>query len=277
MGLIAGGGHFPAIVAEGARRRGLRVVCAGIRYQVSPGLDDLCDEFRVFSLGRLGAALKYFRTRGVREVSWAGWIRKEEFFRRGRWLRLLPDWRMIRLYFFRVRNRQDHTLMGAVADVFQSEGIRVTHSAEFCPEILAEEGVLTRRGPTKAQLRDIRFGWWIAKRMADLQVGQSVVVCDRATIAVEGIEGTDRTILRAGELCRKHGLTVVKLAKTGHDMRFDIPAIGPGTIETMARAGASVLAIEAGRTILLDREDLIQAADRHGIVVVSYREAPPEE
>lgn len=261
-------------MAEGARKRGLRVVGAGIRYQASPELAELCDAFKLFSLGRLGAGLRFLKRHGVREVSWAGWIRKEELFRRWRWIRFFPDWRIIRLYFFRVRNRQDHTLLQALADEFEAEGIHVTDSTKYCPELLAEEGVLTRRSPSKAQLEDIRFGWKIAKRLADLQVGQSVVVCEKATIAVEGIEGTDRNILRAGELCRKGGFTVVKLAKDGHDPRFDLPTIGPETIETMHRAGGVVLAIEAGRTIILDREETVAAADRYGIAIVAYREAP---
>lgn len=274
FGLVAGGGRFPFLVAEGARRRGLRVVGAGIRYQASEELARVCDVFRLFSLGRLGAGLRYLKRHGVREASWAGWIRKEELFRRWRWVRLLPDWRTIRLYFFRVRNRQDHTLLEAVAEEFEAEGIHVTDSTKYCPEILAEEGVLTRRRPSKAQLEDIRFGWRVAKRLADLQVGQSVVVLEKATIAVEAIEGTDRNILRAGELCPRGGFTVVKLAKQGHDPRFDLPAIGPETIETIRRAGGAVLAVEAGRTIVIDREETLAAADRHGIVVVAYREVP---
>ncbi|MBI2371249.1 MAG: UDP-2,3-diacylglucosamine diphosphatase LpxI, partial [Deltaproteobacteria bacterium] len=151
---------------------------------------------------------------------------KERLFRPWRLLAFLPDWRMLKLWFFRVRNRQDHTLLAAVADEFERSGIPVAHSTKYCPELLAEEGVLTRRGPTKAQLADIRFGWRVAKRMADLDVGQSVAVSERATLSVEGIEGTDRNIRRAGELCRRGGFTVVKLAKEGHDMRFDVPAIG---------------------------------------------------
>lgn len=275
IGLIAGGGRFPFVVAEGAKRQGIRVVGAGIRYQVFPELAQECDSFRVFSLGRFGAVLRYFRSQGVREVSWAGWIRKEVLFCRWRWLRLWPDWRALRVYWFRVRNRQDHTLLSAFADEFESEGIQVVHSAKYCPEILAEEGNLSRRKPSKKQLEDVRFGWMVAKRLADLDIGQSVVVCEKATISVEGIEGTDRNILRAGELYRRGGFTVVKLAKEGHDMRFDIPTIGPGTIETLHKAGGAVLAVEAGRTLILEKDQTFAAADRHGIVLLGLK-GPPE-
>jgi hypothetical protein len=275
LGIIAGGGRFPFLVAEGARRRGLQVFGAGIRYQVLPEFEASCDRFRVFSLGRLGAAMRFFRRHGVRELAWAGWIRKELLFGPWRWLHLFPDWRMVKIYFFRVRNRQDHTLLGALAEEFESEGIHVVHSAKYCPEILAEEGVLSRRRPSKRQMDDIRFGWSIAKRIADLQIGQSVVVSEKATIAVEGMEGTDRNIRRAGELYRRGGFTVVKVAKETHDMRFDVPTVGPDTIRTLHEAGGAVLAIEAGRTLVLEREEFLREADRHGIVVVAYR-TPPE-
>jgi hypothetical protein len=182
---------------------------------------------------------------------------------------------MLRLWYFRVRNHQDHTLLTALVAEFEGEGIHVSHSTKYCPELLAEEGVLSRRSPSKSQLADIAFGWNIARRMADLEVGQSVVVRETATIAVEGVEGTDRNIRRAGELCRRGGFTVVKLAKEGHDMRFDVPAIGPDTIESIHEAGGSVLAVEAGRTLILDRESMLKKANRHNIVVVALR-GPPE-
>jgi DUF1009 family protein len=275
VGLLAGGGRFPIIVAESMRRRGIEVITAGIRGEARPELRAVSHSFRYFGLGRLGAGIRYFRRHGVREVSWAGWIRKENVFKPYRLLSILPDWRMIRFYFIRVRNRQDHTLLSVLADEFEAEGIHVTHSAKHCPELLAEEGVFTRRKPTRAELEDIRFGWGIAKRLAELDVGQSVAVHEKSTLAVESIEGTDRSIRRAGEFCKRGGFTVVKLAKEGHDMRFDIPAIGPETIDALHEAGGAVLAVEAGKTLLIDREELIARADRHGIAVGAWREPPP--
>lgn len=274
IGIVAGGGRFPFLVAEGAARQGVKVIGAGIRYEASPDLAKVCEQFSIFSLGRLGAVLRYFKRHGVREVVWAGWIRKERIYRPWRVLRLLPDWRMIRIFYFRMKNRQDAALLGTLADEFEKEGIHVVHSTKYSPELLAEEGVLTRRRPTQKQLQDIRFGWGIAKRLADLDVGQSVVVSDMSTIAVEGIEGTDRNIRRAGELCPRGGFSVVKVAKDRHDMRFDIPTVGPDTIRTIHEAGGAVLAVEAGKTLILDRAPMLEAAERLGIVVVAYREAP---
>ena len=277
IGLLAGGGRFPILVAESIRRRGIQVVCAGLRHSASAELVDLCDQFRYLGLGRLGAAMRYFHKHGVREISLAGWIRKESVFRPWRLVSLLPDWRMLRLWYFQVRNHQDHTLLAALVAEFEGEGFHVSHSTKYCPDLLAEEGVLSRRSPSKAQLADIAFGWKIARRMADLEVGQSVVVRETSTIAVEGVEGTDRNIRRAGELCKRGGFTVVKLAKEGHDMRFDVPAIGPDTIESIHEAGGAVLAVEAGRTLIIDREPMLEKANRHGIVVISLRDPPQIE
>ncbi len=241
-----------------------------------PALPSLCGTFRYLRLGRLGAAIRFFQKHGVSEISFAGWIRKEQLFRPGRLLSILPDWRMLRLWYRKLKSRQDQALLGALADEFESEGIHVTHSTKYCPDLLAEEGVLTRRGPTKAQLDDIRLGWKVAKRLADLDVGQSAVVCEKCTIAVEGLEGTDRCIRRAGELHRRGGFTVVKLAKDGHDMRFDIPTIGPDTVASMVEAGGAVLAVEAGRSMIIDREAMLEKANRHGIVIVSLKGPPGE-
>jgi hypothetical protein len=276
LGLVAGGGSFPLVVAQSAKDRGMQVIGVGLRGETFPQVEELCDVFRYFRLGRLNGVIRFFQHHGVEEVSWAGWVRKERLFSPWRLLKVLPDWRMIRLYFFRVRNRQDHTLLGAVADEFESEGLHVTHSAKHCPQLLAEEGILTRRRPSKTELEDIRFGWKIAKRLADLDVGQSVVVREKSTIAVEGIEGTDRNIRRAGEYLKGRGFTVVKLAKEGHDMRFDIPAVGPLTIKAMEDAGGAVLAIEAGKTIILERKEMLEKANRSGIAVVAFKEPPPE-
>ena len=162
----------------------------------------------------------------------------------------------------------------ALADEFESEGFHLAHSAKYSPELLVEEGVLSHKQPTKAQLKDIRFGWKIAKRMADLDVGQSVVVCEQSTLAVEAIEGTDNSILRAGQFYRRGGFTVVKVAKEDHDMRFDVPAVGPRTVESMRRAGGAVIALEAGKTLIIDRDETLRLARRFGIVVIALRYPP---
>lgn len=274
VGLVAGGGTFPFELARSARKQGLEVVCVGIRHEVSPELASEVALFRSFSIGRLGAMLRYFKRHGVRRVSWAGWIRKERLFTPGRIWSLLPDWRTLKLWFFRLRDRQSQTMLAAIAEEFENEGLHVAHSLELCPDLLLEEGVLTRRQPTRRQVEDIRFGWALAKRMAELDVGQSVAVYEKSTLAVEGIEGTDRNIRRAGELCARGGFTVVKVAKEGHDMRFDVPTIGPDTVKTLSEAGGAVLAVEAGKTMVLDRDETLRLADELGIVVAAFSQAP---
>lgn len=275
IGMVAGGGRFPVMVAEALNRQGVEVVCAALRHETGPELAESCHEIAYFGIARLGPLYRFFRRHGVREITWAGWIRKERIFRPWRIITLWPDWRMIRLFFFRLQNRQNQTLLRALADDFESEGFHLAHSAKYSPELLVEEGVLSRRRPSPAQLDDIRFGWQIAKRMADLDVGQSVAVSEQSTLAVEGIEGTDNNILRAGQYCRRRGFTLIKVAKDGHDMRFDVPAIGPKTVETMHRAGGAVIAMEAGKTLIIDREETIELARRYGIVLIALKGPPP--
>ncbi len=270
LGLIAGGGSFPVEVARAARARGYSVVCAGIRLEVEDALRAEVDVFRRFGLLSFNRYLRYFRRHGVRRLVFAGWVRKERLLSWRGLLHHLPDLRAVRFISrtLRGRDRQSQTLLAALCEEFDREGMQVEHSTSVCPELLVGAGVLGKHRPPQRQCADIAFGWRVAKRMADLDVGQSVCVCDQATVAVEGIEGTDRNILRAGELCRRP-FTVVKVAMEGHDMRFDVPTIGPKTIQTLARAGGVALAVEAGKTIVLDRDDVIALADRHGIAVIA--------
>ncbi|MCH2368503.1 MAG: UDP-2,3-diacylglucosamine diphosphatase LpxI [Planctomycetes bacterium] len=274
IGLLAGGGTFPFAVARAARKNGIEVVCAGIKHEVSREIAEEVSVFKEFGLGRLGRVLRFFRKHGINEVSWAGWVRKDRLFTPARIFSLLPDWRMLKIWYFSLRDRQSQTILTSFAEEFEREGIKVAHSTRYCPELLIKEGLVGRIKPKAKHLEDIRFGWDIAQRMADLDVGQSVAVLEKATIAVEGIEGTDRNIIRAGELCRKGGFTVVKLPKKGHDMRFDVPTIGPDTIENLKEAGGAVLAVKAEGTLILEQERVVELADRYGIVVVAYEEPP---
>ncbi len=274
IGLLAGGGTFPFAVARAARKNGIEVVCAGIKHEVSREIAGEVSVFKEFGLGRLGRVLRFFRKHGINEVSWAGWVRKDRLFTPARIFSLLPDWRMLKIWYFSLRDRQSQTILTSFAEEFEREGITVAHSTRYCPELLIKEGLVGRIKPKAKHLEDIRFGWDIAQRMADLDVGQSVAVLEKATIAVEGIEGTDRNIIRAGELCRKGGFTVVKLPKKGHDMRFDVPTIGPDTIENLKEAGGAVLAVKAEGTLILEQERVVELADRYGIVVVAYEEPP---
>ncbi len=270
VGLLACGGRFPVVFAEKARECGIPVVCVAAHGMADPVLRDLCAEFVWLRRFSLGAIIRAFRRGSVRRWTMAGKFEKRLVFRPWRWVRLLPDWRVIRFWFFRRRkaNNDDSLLLGLI-DEFRREGMECVSALDLCPELLVREGVLTRRRPSAAELRDIAFGWSLAREMGRLDVGQSVMVRERAVIAVEAIEGTDQAIARAGELCRGGGFVVVKVAKPEQDTRFDVPTVGTRTIEAMRAAGATVLAIEAGRTILLDEAKTVELADKYGITITS--------
>jgi len=274
IGLLAGSGAFPMVFARAARRMGQSVFCIGVSGMASPELADVCDDFRTTGLLKVGRVLRWFRRAGVRTAVMAGKIDKTVLWKRFRWLRHLPDWRTISMawrFFRRGSAKNDDSLLLAVIDEFEQEGIRFASALDYCPEILVKHGFLTRRHPSAAQWRDIRFGWNMAKEIGRLDIGQTVIVNDMAVMAVEAIEGTDAAILRAGQLCKRGGFTVVKVAKPQQDMRFDVPTIGVGTLQTMHQAGGRVLAIEAGKTILLHDDEVVQLADKLGIAIVAVK------
>jgi len=269
IGLLAGWGRFPIRFAEAARRQGFRVQCIGVEGMVSEELADVCDHFRTAPLARIGRAIRYFHRRGVSRAVMAGKVEKRVLFDPFRLWRLWPDWRTANMWLRHCANRKDDTLLLAVIREFEQEGIQFCSALDFCPEILVKHGFLTKRHPSPSQWKDIHFGWEAAKKMGDLDIGQTVVVNDTAVIAVEAIEGTDECIRRAGTLCRRGGMTVVKVAKPDQDMRFDVPTIGLQTIQTMRESGARVLAIESGMTILLDEDHVLRLANKLGISIVS--------
>jgi DUF1009 family protein len=273
VGLLACAGRFPIVFAEKARECGIPVVCVGVAGMADPSLKTLCTEFHWLRRASLGFLIRAFRGGGVRRWTMAGKFHKHLIFRPGRLLHFLPDWRMLRFFFLRRRpaNNDDSLLLGLI-DEFRAFGLDCVSALDLCPELLVREGDLTRRKPTPAEEKDIAFGWQLAREMGRLDVGQSVMVRERAVLAVEAIEGTDKAILRAGELCGKNGFVVVKVAKPGQDMRFDVPTVGRQTLESMREAGAKVLAIEAGRTILIDEAETVELADRYGIVVTARRD-----
>ncbi len=272
IGLLAGSGRFPILFAEAARRQGLRVACVGIRYEASEELREHCESFEYYGVARLGGFIRAFRRLGARRIVMAGKITKNVMYTPWRMVQLWPDYRTIRWWYDRNRadNRDDSLLLGVIAE-FERDGLTFASALDFCPELLVKEGVLTRRVPTAAERVDIAFGWNLAKEMGRLDVGQSVAVKEKAALAIEAIEGTDRCIERAGQFCRSGGWTLVKVAKPQQDMRFDVPTIGVTTIENLHRAGARVLAIEADRTILLDQEQVVALADRYGLSIVAVR------
>jgi DUF1009 family protein len=270
IGLLAGSGRLPLVFAKKARQLGLAVVCIGIRNEAAPELAQLVDRFYWAGIARLGRMIRLFKRERIEQIVMAGKIRKAVMHTPWRILRFWPDWRAMRFWYSRRRpdNRDDSLLLDVIAE-FASEGIRFASALDLCPELLVRPGILTRRPPSSAENADIGFGWNLAKEMGRLDVGQSVAVKERAVLAVEAIEGTDQAICRAGELCPVGGFVVVKVAKPSQDMRFDVPTVGSSTIRTMHQAGGRVLAIETGKTIILDEQDTIALADRLGISIVA--------
>lgn len=270
VGLLAGAGRFPILFAQKARELGLPVVCVGVADMADPALASVCTEFHWLRRISIGFVARTFHRGGVTRWTMAGKYHKHVLFRPWKWVRLLPDWRAARLWLNRRRrdNKDDSLLLALIAE-FRKDGLECVSALDLCPELLVRDGVLTKRKPTDRELTDVRFGWTLAREMGRLDIGQSVMVRDRACIAVEAIEGTDRCIERAGELCGRAAFAVVKVAKPNQDMRFDVPTVGTQTIATMTKAGATVLGIEAGKTILLDEAETLAAADRAGIAVVA--------
>ena len=274
FGLLAGWGRFPVVVAAALKRAGHRVVCQGIaNHADAAALHKVCDAYRTVGLAQLGSQIRWFRRQHVTDATMAGKIFKTLMFERFTWLKHPPDWTCVRTFFphfiTKTQDRKDDTMLLAVVDAYARGGVTLAAATNYAPELLVNAGHVGGPQLSWAQRKDIQFGWALAKQMGELDVGQSVAVKGQAVLAVEAVEGTDQCILRAGELCKAGGFTVVKVAKPQQDMRFDVPTIGAGTMETLASAGASVLAIEADKTIVVDREEVAAAARRHRISVVA--------
>lgn len=283
LGLIAGNGRFPFLLLDAARAHNLRVVVAAIKEETAPEMNDRAAadpniSVHWLSLGELSRLIETFQRAGVTRAVMAGQVKHKQIFSSIR-----PDWRLAKL-LLNLRTRNTDMLLGAVAKVLEDEGIHLISSTAFLEPMLAPAGVLTARAPDENECTDIEYGLTVARGIAGFDLGQTVVIAAGACVAVEAMEGTDAAILRAGELMRTlhadddptdpettlaRRLTVVKVAKPNQDLRFDVPVVGVPTVETMRRAGASCLCVEAGRTLLFDREAMIAAADATGIAVVA--------
>jgi UDP-2,3-diacylglucosamine hydrolase len=283
LGLIAGNGKFPLLVLEAALAQGFEVVVAAIKEETEPSIESRAASVHWLSLGELSNLIDTFKAAGVTRAVMAGQVKHKQIFSA-----IKPDWRLAKL-LLSLGTRNTDSLLGAVAKVLADEGIMLENSTALLEPLLAKTGVLTKRAPSAQELRNIEYGRAVGRRLAEYDIGQTVVIAGAACVAVEAMEGTDATIERAGEIMKSLGsaeapthrtldsptrdsllsraLTVVKIAKPGQDMRFDVPVIGVKTIETMARAGASCLAVDAGRCLLLDGEAVTRAADDAGIAV----------
>ena len=276
LGLIAGNGRFPFVLLDAARAHGLSVVVAAIKEETSPEIDaraasDPAIRVHWLSLGELSRLIDTFRAAGVTRAVMAGQVRHTQIFSSIR-----PDWRLAKL-LLSLHTRSTDKLLGAIAQVLADEGIELVSSTQYLEPLLATPGVLTQRAPSDDERKDIAYGRTVARGLATFDLGQTVVIAAQACVAVEAMEGTDAAIERAGSLMRhqdpastlSRALTVVKVAKPAQDMRFNVPVIGLATIEAMARAGATCLAVEAGRTMLFDAAAILAAADRAGIALIA--------
>jgi len=273
LGLIAGAGEFPWLVARGARQAGCRLVVVGIRGLADEGLRAQADRFYWAGIARLGRWIRVLRREGVSRAILAGSVRKTDMMASFLPLRYLADWTTIRMWYFRLHDRRNDTVLRAVADEMRQRGVTLVDSTQYCPEAMADVGVMTQTRPTTSQQRDADLGWQVAKEMGRLDIGQSIAVKDGDVIAVEAIEGTDRMIARAGELCTKGGWVLVKVAKPNQDMRFDVPTIGPDTIRGLHAAGGCCLIVEAGLTLIVHRDETLALADQFGIAIAGRQDA----
>ena len=275
IGLIAGNGKFPLLVLDAARSKGMQVVVAAIKEETSPEIEQHgATAVHWLSLGELSRLIETFKQEGVTHAIMAGQVKHKRIFSN-----IKPDWRLAKL-LLSLTTRNTDALIGAIGKVLADEGITLMNSTALLEPMLATEGVLTRRGPTDSEQTNITYGRAVANHLSRFDIGQTVVIAEAACIAVEAMEGTDATILRAGDIMKSpslgmeastlsRALTVVKVAKPHQDMRFDVPVVGLKTIASMREAGATCLALDAGRCLLLDKDALLAAADEGDICVVA--------
>lgn len=260
-GLIAGNGQFPFLVVQGAKKQGVSLAVVAIKEETDPKMNDAADNVEWVGLGQLGKMIAFFKKHGVEKAMMAGQVKHVQLFSG-----VLPDMRMMKM-LWNLPKRNTDALIGGVADEMGKEGIELIDSTYLIADQLAESGVLTKRSPDETELGNIEYGLQIATELGRLDLGQTIVVRANACVAIEAMEGTDATIKRAGELA-KGRLTVIKVAKPDQDMRFDVPVVGLPTIETMITAGATCLSITAGKTLVFDREQMIERANKAKIAIV---------
>lgn len=265
IGMIAGNGKFPFLVLKEARAQGYRVVICGIKEETHPDLEKAADAFQWVKLGELKKLSDFFHRECVHEAIMAGKVEKVKIFQGN----VKPDFEMVKI-LMKLKNFKDDTLLGAVADYLHSKGIDLLDSTVFLKYALPGVGLLGKRRPTEDCLNDMRFGFDLAKSIAGLDVGQTVVVKKKAVLSVEAVEGTDRAIRRGGEL-GKGKVTVVKVAKPNQDMRFDVPVVGMKTLDSLIAAEAQGFAFEAGKTLFIEQEEFIKEANKKGIALMGFQ------
>jgi len=270
LGLIAGAGRLPLLVAAGAKQAGLKVICVGLGDSAEHSLAEEVDVFYRVGVARPGCWIRKLKKHSVTRTIMVGRVAKRQIYTPWRILRYLPDWRAFRIWYFRLRgkSRLTDTLLCALADELASGGIILENSTMYCKEHLATAGVMTAATLHPSVQGDIEFGWEITKKLGELDIGQSIAVKEKEVIAVEAMEGTAEMIERAGELCKSGGWTLIKISKPNQDTRFDVPCVGSDTIRSLAKNGGKCVVVEAGKTIIIDKPDTIKLADKLGIAIL---------
>ncbi len=264
LGLIAGMGNLPKAIASEAKKKGYKVVAIALQPPADESLKPIADDFYTINVGRFGGLLALLKKLSITNAVMAGKVPKTLLYKHKTCI--IPDIKAVKL-FFSLKNLSDDTIMKVIVKELEKNGIKLHNTTDFTKNLLAPEGLLTRKKPTQEELKDIQFGWEIAKKIGHLDIGQTVIVKNMAVMAVEAIEGTDEAIKRGGSLA-ENGAVVIKTSKPQQDMRFDVPVVGTGTLVSMKKAKARVLAVEAEKCILVDRERFIKKADNEGIVVI---------
>jgi len=274
LGLIAGQGRLPFIVAQGAKNVGMKIICVGLAGSVDPQLADLVDVFYNVAIARPGSWIRKLKKHSVTDTIMVGRVAKTKMFTPWRILRYLPDWRSLKIYYWilRTKNKQNDTILNALANELAKGGIILEDSTMYCKEHMASLGLMTKSKPSSAIEGDIEFGWQRVKALGQLDIGQALAVKEQEIIAVEAIEGTAQMIKRAGQLCPKGGWTLIKTAKPNQDNRFDVPCVGPDTIKSLAENGGKYLVLEADKTIIIDKPQTIELANKLGIAIIGHQQ-----
>lgn len=275
IGLIAGWGNFPVEVAERLRSEGRETCIVGLAGHADEGLKDYTKNFEWKGVLKVGAHIRFFKKHNVRSVVLAGKIFKDKILYQGLgWIQHLPDWTCYRVlggsFVTHSSDGRDDTVLGAIVREYERQNMRVLPITDVARDLLVPEGTLTKRKIRTSALRDAEFGWKIARQMGAMDIGQSITVKDQIVLGVEAIEGTDALIARTGRLCPVGGFTLIKIAKPNQDMRFDVPTIGSRTVEQMARAGGNTIVVEAGRTLLIDRDETLELANDRKVGIVAF-------
>ena len=262
IGIIAGMGELPVIIAKDARERGYKVITVALETLASLEMDSVSDEIRWVNPGKFGELIDILKNHQIKEAIMAGKVPKSLLFKS----KITPDLRAVKL-LFSIKDKSDDAILNAITKELVGEGIKIIDTTKFSPHLLTPVGCLTRKKPDEEQWKDIEFGWKIAREIGKLDIGQTVVIKGKAVMAIEAIEGTDEAILRGGKWAGE-GAVVVKVSKPQQDMRMDVPAVGPDTLKSMENVNAKVLALEAHRSMIVDRETVIRVAESAGIVIV---------